>query len=558
MSERRRPAAFRALLTEASAAFAAGEHETGARRLREAWRETCDPTLAEAYEQLVTPEVELALAGTRDAGSGRAAAFGALAAGDPGNPLILAQLLTTPPDPELPKLERLRLLRAWTPDPLLAAGLARDLCLPLVPASEVGAHGLRIAIIRALAAQRDPRQLETLHALALEPGLSAETRRQLRGAIASLEQLRVRPLDERARAAFAPIARRVEARRARERRGAELLGAVLAAPELDEPRLVYADWLSARGDPRGEFITLQISRARSPSSTPGVPSERELELERRYGPRWAAPLGAVLNPHSLVFERGFLAQASIEAGQLRGPILDSQTWATLRVLDGHVPELLLFHGRLEALETLYGFLDLERFTALRAGGQLQRVSSYECSLADPNLDFSTPLGLRALLVRRALDERLRALLAAPACRGLEEFAIYYELRSARAPADHRERPLLRGRYELLADALPEHVRRLRMLDARTSRASRPQLIELLFERNHEDGAFDRLTIIAHPLDAAGEDQAPVLAALDGVLDSFADLSWRHVELSVRPPLRGALFERRLTPFTRDRSGSGRG
>lgn len=33
---------------------------------------------------------------------------------------------------------------------------------------------------------------------------------------------------------------------------------IIANPDDDGPRLVYADWLEERGDPRGEFIRLQI------------------------------------------------------------------------------------------------------------------------------------------------------------------------------------------------------------------------------------------------------------------------------------------------------------
>lgn len=43
--------------------------------------------------------------------------------------------------------------------------------------------------------------------------------------------------------------------------GDALLSAVYADPALDAPRLVYADWLGARGDRLGEFIQLQIARA---------------------------------------------------------------------------------------------------------------------------------------------------------------------------------------------------------------------------------------------------------------------------------------------------------
>jgi uncharacterized protein (TIGR02996 family) len=39
---------------------------------------------------------------------------------------------------------------------------------------------------------------------------------------------------------------------------AAFLKAVIAAPDDDLPRLIYADWLDERGDPRGEFIRCQI------------------------------------------------------------------------------------------------------------------------------------------------------------------------------------------------------------------------------------------------------------------------------------------------------------
>jgi uncharacterized protein (TIGR02996 family) len=42
---------------------------------------------------------------------------------------------------------------------------------------------------------------------------------------------------------------------------AGFLQALLAAPEDDALRLVYADWLEERGDPRGEYLRCQCARA---------------------------------------------------------------------------------------------------------------------------------------------------------------------------------------------------------------------------------------------------------------------------------------------------------
>ncbi len=82
-----------------------------------------------------------------------------------------------------------------------------------------------------------------------------------------------------------------------------LLEAVLDAPESDEPRLVYADLLQERGDPRGEFIAVQCRLAQLPASAPdrAVLAEREAELWKENRKVW---LGAARET-KLAFARGF-------------------------------------------------------------------------------------------------------------------------------------------------------------------------------------------------------------------------------------------------------------
>ncbi len=69
-----------------------------------------------------------------------------------------------------------------------------------------------------------------------------------------------------------------------------LLAAIEAAPDADGPRLVYADWLQERGDPRGHFIALQ----RAGKSTP------ELAGQHLKSIPWAVA------GHT-IFDRGFVA-----------------------------------------------------------------------------------------------------------------------------------------------------------------------------------------------------------------------------------------------------------
>jgi uncharacterized protein (TIGR02996 family) len=62
----------------------------------------------------------------------------------------------------------------------------------------------------------------------------------------------------------------------------DLRAAILAAPDDLAPRLVYADWLLERGDPRGEHIVLQCAKARE-----GDAHElRRRALWQHYGATW--------------------------------------------------------------------------------------------------------------------------------------------------------------------------------------------------------------------------------------------------------------------------------
>lgn len=74
-------------------------------------------------------------------------------------------------------------------------------------------------------------------------------------------------------------------------RNPQLYDAVLADPDDDAPRLAYANWLTERGDPWGELISVQIARTRA--DTPVLEThEREL-LE-------------ALSPPSRTYRRGFV------------------------------------------------------------------------------------------------------------------------------------------------------------------------------------------------------------------------------------------------------------
>src|SRR5450755_976841 len=91
------------------------------------------------------------------------------------------------------------------------------------------------------------------------------------------------------------------------------LQAILERPDDDAPRLLYADWLDERGDPRGEFIRVQCVRARQAEYDPRWWEliAREQELRSAYEKEWLGPVTGFLDGWS--FWRGFLEGVVVRA-----------------------------------------------------------------------------------------------------------------------------------------------------------------------------------------------------------------------------------------------------
>lgn len=85
-----------------------------------------------------------------------------------------------------------------------------------------------------------------------------------------------------------------------------LLAEVAARPDDDGPRGVYADWLTERGDPRGELITLQLLRT-------AATRKREQELIANHRTELLGPFASCAKRTGLKFDRGFLVQAVASA-----------------------------------------------------------------------------------------------------------------------------------------------------------------------------------------------------------------------------------------------------
>ena len=96
-------------------------------------------------------------------------------------------------------------------------------------------------------------------------------------------------------------------------------------PDDDDARHVYADRLQERGDPRGEFIALQLANQSAP---------RIEKLAADHADIWVGALRPFLRLDNCRFERGFLshaALASFEPERLTTVAHDS-VWATVRTI----------------------------------------------------------------------------------------------------------------------------------------------------------------------------------------------------------------------------------
>jgi uncharacterized protein (TIGR02996 family) len=90
-----------------------------------------------------------------------------------------------------------------------------------------------------------------------------------------------------------------------------LLDEVVANPDDDGPRAVYADWLTERGDLRGELITLQLARVRRRPTS--AAKEREKELIANHRTELLGPFAHCAKRTGLKFDRGFVVNAIASA-----------------------------------------------------------------------------------------------------------------------------------------------------------------------------------------------------------------------------------------------------
>ncbi len=109
-----------------------------------------------------------------------------------------------------------------------------------------------------------------------------------------------------------------------------LLAAVYANPGDDALRQIYADRLVERGEPHGEFITLQFQRASESISPEGL--RREHRLLKKHRTDWLGPLAPFVVKSTVEFAKGFPSVVSCNVKRIyqARQAFDFAEWATVK------------------------------------------------------------------------------------------------------------------------------------------------------------------------------------------------------------------------------------
>ncbi|HWO25568.1 MAG TPA: TIGR02996 domain-containing protein [Kofleriaceae bacterium] len=385
-------------LAAARAARAAGDERAELTALLIAWRVRRAPALAELIDH-VSARIAARLPRIA-ARTGKATLVQWLERARAGDPAEVGLLLAGLADAwRTPRIEviapRIAALERFTDDPRVGVAVVALLREPTMRSSSGWSKAWRRAL-HAVAAAGDPRTIEQLESLgkhlrgnalygrgeliARAAAIAAELRARFPGGPPALgeregalagEIAATAPAPPRPLTAFAPSTDATT--------GANLLAAVYADPESDEPRFVYADYLQARGDPRGELIVLQIQRARGEATAKTLARERA--LLRKHAAAFLGPLSSVVAVREAVFERGFLGAcvARVRTQVLAATELAHPEWATVRAIE--------FAGwvgitkQMSALEEVSGDIDADALARLCKSGH-PRLTALGCNVGN--------------------------------------------------------------------------------------------------------------------------------------------------------------------------------
>ena len=107
------------------------------------------------------------------------------------------------------------------------------------------------------------------------------------------------------------------------------LDAIIQAPDDDAPRLMYADWLTERGNPRGEFIRVQCQLAQLPVTDPNQKALEDREADLLAGSGVEVTAGARFDATRVLLEEnhavGLLATDATTVATLADSVVRGTT-----------------------------------------------------------------------------------------------------------------------------------------------------------------------------------------------------------------------------------------
>ena len=376
-------------LAKARQQLSTKKHEEALTSLLAVWRECRDSSLADVIDRVSRsidrPELKgsakkrheefLALAKKKDpADLGRMLAF--LGEGQ------IAQLVT-----ELDALEEL------PADPRFTARALELLQKPKVTSSTSFTAWRRV--FNQLVRNEDLRALPVLEALDFKAILGAGQEysatffdERKTKTVAALKKVKAQTLSP---ADATLVKELLGAQQASTRDVSSLEAAVYAAPHDEAPRLVLADALLEKVDPRGEFINLQLRASRGRLSA--VDRWREVDLLEEHRDAWLGPLTLTLDKWSDIveFKDGFVDTIAVAADKPHAMkvLVEAPQFSTVRTvllnLDDEAPlPLQLLRSPAFAKVTGLGWLRARAFREVLTADTPWTYEKLVCSEPDYN------------------------------------------------------------------------------------------------------------------------------------------------------------------------------
>jgi len=237
------------------------------------------------------------------------------------NPADLPRLMRLLPDVKIADATELaKQLDVYLPDPRYLRHVVE--LLRAQPWGSSTSRGLWSALFAHLAKYPDPRAFDQLATIDLATVDSDYGREQMRERIEKL-RAKLKPQKIADPAGLEPLEAALADSGAQ---GGDLIETIRANPGDLSVRAIYADWLTERGDPRGELITLQL--AQDPTEDQ---RRRERALLAERAAEWLGPIAPALVDGFTTFRNGFLAAARVDLARAL-KLLDAAEWATLEEL----------------------------------------------------------------------------------------------------------------------------------------------------------------------------------------------------------------------------------